>query len=424
MDTINGSDHPKHWKFEGNKDLDAAAISVRGVLNMLWQNLSPNDERPTIVLGCGDPTQFPSYRTNPASVEAVADALLSFEFNSYPPTVGVPQARRAIAKYLSNDLISSYKLSEDDVYLTVGCTQAIDVTISVLARPGANILLPRPGYPQYAARAAQEKLEVRHFDLVPEKGWEVDLDSVEALADNNTAAIVIVNPSNPCGSVYKYQHLKKIAETARRLGILVIADEVYGHLVLGSNPFVPMAEFASLVPVLTLGSISKRWIVPGWRLGWLVTNDPNGILKKTGIVESIKNCLDITCDPATFIQGAVPQILEKSNEEFFSNIRNIMREAAEILYERLKAIPGLTCPQKPEGSMVVMVKLNLQLLEDIVDDVDFCLKLAREESVIFLPGVAVGLKNWIRITFAAELSSLDDALGRLRAFCKRHAKKP
>lgn len=63
----------------------------------------------------------------------------------------------------------------------------------------------------------------------------------------------------------------------------MIADEVYGHLVVGSNPFVPMGEFASLVPVVTLGSLSKRWIVPGWRLGWIVTNDPNGLLRKTGV---------------------------------------------------------------------------------------------------------------------------------------------
>lgn len=218
----------------------------------------------------------------------------------------------AVAEYLSKGL--PYKLSPDDVFLTIGCAQALEAVVTVLARPGANILLPRPGFPFYEARAGFASLEVRHFDLVPEKDWEVDLASVEALADENTAAMVIINPGNPCGNVFTYEHLKKVptclprvkygdssaygnngllistrvyslkvAETAKKLGILVIADEVYGHLTFGSNPFVSMGVFASISPIITLGSISKRWVVPGWKLGWLVSNDPDGILTKQGV---------------------------------------------------------------------------------------------------------------------------------------------
>ncbi|KAL6141261.1 hypothetical protein ACLB2K_059551 [Fragaria x ananassa] len=315
----NGNDYShQKWNFRGNEELKTASISVRGVLNTLAKNLNSDDPRPTIMLGRGDPTEFAAFRTAPPAADALSDALLS-----------------------------------------------------VLARPGANILLPKPGYPQYEARASFDHLEVRHFDLIPEKGWEVDLDSVEALADNNTAAIVVINPSNPCGNVFTYQHLEKIAETAKKLGIFVISDEVYGGLAFGSNPFVPMGKFSSIVPVLTLGSISKTWIVPGWRLGWIVKSDPNGILEKTGIVDSIKNYLDITCDPATFVQ----------------------------------------------------VKLDLSALEGIDDDVQFCLELSKEESVIVLPGVTVGLKNWLRITFAVELEVLKEGLQRIKAFSQRHAKK-
>ncbi|KAI7990499.1 Nicotianamine aminotransferase 1 [Camellia lanceoleosa] len=209
--------------------------------------------------------------------------------------------------------------------------------LTVLALPNANILLPRPGFPFYEARAAFSHLEVRHYDLLPEKGWEVDLDAVEALADENTVAMAIINPGNPCGNVFTYQHLKKVAETARKLGLLVIADEVYDHLTFGSNPFVPMGVFGSIT-VITVGSISKRWIVPGWRLGWLVINDPNGVLAKYGIVDCIKGFLNISSDPATFIQGAIPQILEKTKDDFFSKIVNVLREAADICYYGIKEI--------------------------------------------------------------------------------------
>lgn len=224
---------------------------------------------------------------------------------------------RSIAEYLSHDL--PHQLSPDDVFLTPGANQAIEVVTSVLTRPGANILFPKPGYPFYEARAACCNLEVRHFDLLPEKGWEVDLESIEALVDDHTIAIVIINPGNPCGNVFTSEHLQevgltsilmttvtllnltvyikklfclilsvlicllKIAETAKKLGILVIADEVYSHLCFGSKSFVSMGVFGSITPILTLGSISKRWIVPGWRLGWIAMVDPSGVLKKSGV---------------------------------------------------------------------------------------------------------------------------------------------
>ncbi|KAF8043337.1 hypothetical protein BT93_A1622 [Corymbia citriodora subsp. variegata] len=410
------------WKFRGNEGLFAASdITVRGILYQLMANLDASDGRAVVPLGHGDPSAFPSFRTTPAAEDAVVDALRSAKFNCYSPTVGILPARRAIADYLSRDL--PYKLSPDDVNLTLGCTQAIEAILTVLARPGANILLPRPGFPYYDARAKHSHLETRYFDLLPDKGWEVDLKGVEDLADESTVAMVIINPGNPCGSVYSYQHLKKVAETASKLGIMVIADEVYGHLAFGDTPFVPMGVFGSIVPVLTLGSISKRWIVPGWRLGWLVTNDPNGFLKDTGVLKSLKGFLEISPDPPTFIQGAVPHILEKTDDDFFLKVICILRENADICYEKIQEIPCITCLKKPEGGMSAMVKLNLSLLEGIKDDMEFCIKLAKEESVIVLPGIAFGMKNWLRVTFAVEPFSLQDGLGRIKAFYERHAKR-
>ncbi|XP_073126856.1 probable aminotransferase TAT2 isoform X2 [Henckelia pumila] len=343
-------------------------VTIKGILDLLMGSIdSNNDGKKVISLGIGDPTAYSCFYTTSSAQEAVVESLRSAKFNGYAPTSGLPQTRRALAEYLSRDL--PYKLSLDDVYVTSGCTQAIEIALSILTRPGANILLPRPCFPIYELCAVFRNIEIRHFDLLPEKGWEVDLKAVEDLADHNTVAMVIINPGNPCGNVYTYQQLKKIAEVAKRLRIAVIADEVYGHLAFGANPFVPMGVFGSIAPVLTLGSLSKRWLVPGWRLGWLVTNDPDGILKSPKFVERLKKYCDICGGPATFMQ----------------------------------------------------VKLNISLLKDISDELDFCFKLAKEESVIVLPGLAVGLKNWVRITFAVEPSALEEALERVKCFCERHS---
>lgn len=135
-----------------------------------------------------------------------------------------------MAEHLSQSL--PYKLSQDDIFLTAGGTQAIEAIIPVLAQPGTNILLPKPGYPNYEARAAFNNLEVRHFNLLPEKGWEIDVDSLESIADKNTTAMVIINPNNPCGSVYSFEHLTKV-QTLYLLNSLKCAL----HLIIRSQQY-------------------------------------------------------------------------------------------------------------------------------------------------------------------------------------------
>ncbi|XP_020229425.1 probable aminotransferase TAT2 isoform X2 [Cajanus cajan] len=405
---------------EGNKELNTSTITVGGVYNLLCDSINNEDNRSVVRLGRVDPTDNPLFRTTTVALDAITRAVHSYNFNCYPPTLGLLEAKSAVADHLSSNL--PHKLSAEDVFLTIGGTQAIDIILPSVSRPGANILLPKPGYPHYDLRATRSLLEIRHYDLLPKRGWEVDLDSLEALADENTVAIVIISPSSPCGNVFTYEQLKRVAEIASKLGIFVISDEVYAHVAFGSKPFVPMGEFSSIVPVITIGSLSKRWFIPGWRIGWLAICDPHGIFKKSGVVTKIIENLEITSDPPTIVQAAIPEILKKTTEDFHSNNLMILREVANIFYEGCEEIPCLTCPHKPDGAMVTMVEIDLSQLEGIVDDVQFCTKLAKEESVILYPGVAVGLKNWLRFSLAVDASDLKDGLSRIKAFSLRHAK--
>ncbi|AQK59164.1 nicotianamine aminotransferase1 [Zea mays] len=207
----NGSGHAE-WRFaraakEGALAVAGDKMSIRAARFKISASVDGRDPRPVLPLAHGDPSVFPAFRTAAEAEDAVAAALRTGKFNCYPAGVGLPEARRALAEHLSSDL--PYKLSTDDIFLTAGGTQAIEVVVSVLAQPGANILLPRPGYPNYEARAGLHNLQVRHFDLIPERGWEIDIDSLESIADKNTTAMVIINPNNPCGSVYTREHLAK-----------------------------------------------------------------------------------------------------------------------------------------------------------------------------------------------------------------------
>nr|AGK24945.1 aromatic aminotransferase 2 [Ephedra sinica] len=407
------------WNFKPSKHLMEChdMLGVRGILQDIKAQLDPNGKTP-IPIGHGDPAAFQCFRIPPEAEAALHQTIASGKFNTYSSPEGLLQARRAVSNHLSQGL--PYDLSVDDIYLTCGSAQAIDIAISVLASKGANILLPRPSYPQYEALLAYYSIEHRFYDLVPERGWEINVDQLHAIADKNTIAMIIINPNNPCGSVYTSEHLLMVAQTAKHLGFLIIADEVYGDIVFNDAKFFPMRNFASTVPVITIGSISKKYAVPGWRVGWLVTCDPHGVLKASQVTGAIRKLVNFVTDPATIIQAAIPAIIENTPDQFHMQMLQYFSEAADILYDSIQNISFLHCPSKPRGAMFSMIKIDFSGFLDLQDDVEFALKLAKEESVVVLPGTPLAMKNWIRVTFGVPPKLLKEALERMEAFCRRH----
>ncbi|KAJ4805219.1 Tyrosine aminotransferase [Rhynchospora pubera] len=340
-----------------NPVLSENKSSIRGVVGELLQKSNPH--KPLISLGIGDAASYPCFRKGREfASETIAAVGASAEFDCYAPSYGYPAARRTSARY---------------------------------------------------------------YDLVPQRGWEVDLAQVRYLADSETVGLVIITPNNPCGAVYSIAHQLQIAETARELGLPVISDEVYGHMVFGNNKFVPMISYAHVAPIITIGTLSKRWMVPGWRLGWLAFTDPNGALRK--VRTATESLMNVTSGPASIVQAAVPQMLSDSHEEFHRNTVKLLESSANMLYQRISQIETLNCPLRPQGSMFMMVEINTKAPSGIRDDMEFATKLIKEESILILPGSVLGLKNWVRLFFGVPIESLNDACDRIESFCKRHQLK-
>ena len=169
-----------------------------------------------------------------------------------------------------------------DVILASGCSGALELAITTLVGPGQTILLPSPGFSIYHTICANRGIQAKNYQCLPDRQWEVDLTQLESLVDSSTRAILVNNPSNPCGSVFSKDHLMEILALAERHKLPIISDEVYEYMVFPPAVFHPLASLSTSVPILTCTGMAKKFIVPGWRIGWVLIHSPNQILDEVG----------------------------------------------------------------------------------------------------------------------------------------------
>lgn len=159
----------------------------------------------------GDPSIFGDLKASQESIDALVESIQSYQWNGYQSVSGVNEPKTALAKYLS---YSGLNINPENIYFTIGCCQAIDVYLGALGSNGQNILCPSPGWSHYQSLAEIHGIQLKFYDLMPEINWEIDMKQMESLVDENTAAIIYCNPSNPCGSVFRRKHILQIISFA------------------------------------------------------------------------------------------------------------------------------------------------------------------------------------------------------------------
>ncbi|KAL0078054.1 tyrosine aminotransferase [Phycomyces blakesleeanus] len=404
----------KKWSIRSSDVAKRAHNPIRQIVDKL--KLDPKATKEFISLSVGDPTIFGNFNVDKSANEAIVHQLNTFKANGYPPAHGTLAARQAIATKFG---VPEAPLTANDVIVANGCSGALEMCLNVLCDRGQNILLPRPGFPLYASLAETRYVETKYYDLVPEKNWEVDVVQLEKLIDSKTACILVNNPSNPCGSVYSKEHLKAILAVASKHHVPIIADEIYWDLVFKGNTFYPMATLTTDVPILSVGGLAKKWMVPGWRVGWITVHDRHGAFAE--ILEGLLNLSQIILGPNSVIQAALPEILLKTPESYYAGNIKQLELNTKISVDAVSKIPGLS-PVKPQGAMYMMVGIDIPKFKDISSDVEFSQKLMAEESVLCLPGECFNYPNYIRIVITPTVDRLEEAYKRMALFCARHHK--
>jgi tyrosine aminotransferase len=402
--------------------VQASDRSLRTVnpIRQLVQGIAgkPNPAKELIDLSVGDPTRYGNLAVDGEVIDKFCQVVRSGKHNGYTESMGDVEARRAVASRYS--LPSCAPLSEDDVVLTSGVSGALELALGALANEGDNVLLPRPGFPLFKTMLDGFGVEAKYYSVLPERAWEVNVDDLAREADERTVAIVINNPSNPCGSVYSAAHIQAIVDAASALRLPIVADEVYADMAFSGHRFISVASMSADVPVLSVGGASKQFVVPGWRAGWLLIHDRNGVLEagrvRTGIRQLTTRML-MTNAP---VQAVLPHMLAAGTASAgFRSLMADLESNARVVMDGLAGCVGVTCVP-PQGSMYVMVRVDVAAL-GFVDDLAFTEALRAEESVFVLPGQCFLAPNFVRLVFCAPPTVLREATGRIKEFCARHA---
>ncbi len=346
----------------------------------------------------------------PAEVrEAAVRALREGRGNQYPPGLGIPELRTAIAEHQ----LRRYGLEFDpdrEVLATAGATEAIAASLLALLEPGDEVIALEPYYDSYAACIAMAGGRRVPVTLRPDRAtasYRLDLDELRAAVTDRTRLILLNTPHNPTGTVLTRAELAAIAELACERDLLVVTDEVYEHLVYDGAEHLPLATFPGMRDrTVTIGSAGKTFSFTGWKVGWVT-----GTAELVTAVRSAKQFLTYVASGP--FQYAVAEAL-RLPDAYFTAFRDDLRDKRDLLSAGL-ADAGFTV-FRPTGTYFVTADIR-PLGES--DGLSFCRALPERAGVVAIPNAVFydhreAGAPYVRFAFCKRIEVLADAAERLR----------
>lgn len=363
--------------------------------------------RSVVYLNIGDPQAY-GFRPPAHVVEAVARALRD-SFTGYAHSAGLRAARSAVAAYAT---ALGAPVTPEQVLITSGASEAADLVLTALVNDGDEVLLPAPGYPIYPAILNKLGAIARYYRLNSDDGWQPAIEEIDSLITNRTRALVLINPNNPTGSIIPDETTKQILELAARHELLVIADEVYRELCFEKQPTSASVLAQEMdVPLITLESLSKTHLVPGWRVGWMRYTHEKQMRDLTGAIGRLAS--GRLCSP-TPAQYAVEPALDGSRE-FQLDFLRVIKKRRDLCVDRIRNNEGLSC-EIPAAAFYLMIKA--EKLGGRTDE-QFVLDLLKETSVLVVHGSGFGTdpeQGYFRMVYLADEATLGDVFSRMERF--------
>ena len=339
-------------------------------------------------------------------------------YNGYSPSEGDAELRNAIIEREKKRNGIGYTL--DNICITAGVTESLQMLATVLLDPGDELLIPGPTYPQYNLLPRLNDAKPVAYHTIEGDGWQPDIDDIRKKISPRTKALVLINPNNPTGALYSKKVIQDFIDLAGENKLPIVSDEIYDDITFDGGQ-VATASLAKDVPVITFNGLSKVYLVPGWRIGWTM-------LYHNGELDEIQDafmriarsrlCANSVC------QRSGIQAL-KGPQNHIKDMNQRLRKRRDFSYKRLNEIPGISTA-KPDGAFYIFPKIEAMDNGIWKDDKEFALDVLHETHVLIVPGSGfnpVYGKDHFRAVFLPDIETLEKAFNNLESFMTKKLKE-
>ncbi len=360
-----------------------------------------NDMEDVISLGVGEPDFITPWNVREAGIYSLEEGATHYTSNS-----GMPALREAISDYLLRRFKLSYD-PEEEILVTVGGSEGIDLALRALVGPGDEVIIPEPSFVAYQGCTAFTGATAKVIDLKAENEFKLTRAELEAAITDKTKVLVLAFPNNPTGATMNREELAEIVEVLKDKDIIVLSDEIYAELSY-EDTHVSIASFPEMRDkTVIINGFSKSHAMTGWRLGYACGHPV--------IIDAMKKIHQyaIMCCPTTSQYAALEAL--NNGDESVTEMVTAYNQRRRVLLDGFEKI-GLNCFE-PQGAFYLFPCIeSTGLTSD-----EFCEKLLMEEEVLVIPGTAFGKsgEGFIRCSYASSMENIMESIKRIDRFVKK-----
>ena len=355
-------------------------------------------------LNIGDPVQF-GFQPPDNVKQALINSINKGE-NYYSTSEGLLELREEIAK---KENAKGLSITADDILITNGVSEGLDMVISSIVEEGDEVLLPGPYYPPYASYVRLHGGVPVEFS-VDLNNSTPDIDDIKSKITSKTVAICLISPNNPTGVVFNENALKELVDIANENNLYIICDEIYDQIIF-DDKFVGIGKVAGDSPVIILNGFSKVHLMSGWRIGYIAFNRSPQLEELREHLPKLARVRIATNLP---IQYAALESL-RGSQNYINDFVSEMKKHRDLVVRRLNEMPGLSC-SNPKGAFYAFPKIEDNKFGS---DKEFVTKLLESKGVLTVHGSGFGEQygsGHFRLVYLPSLEILDSAMNKIEEF--------